>query len=924
MQNPFFKLTALAGVIGAGAMVVLEAQRQLADPGSEDASRFAFLSQVLHQDNAPKVESETTLPPAQTETDPRADVMVSGPTVGDAAKSSKTKTDEGAAVAAGPQPDPFAFLYSDGGDSQETPPALTRAAIADPNVLPADASSDAIDVTTPHDQPASGDLSSPVQLASIDLPAQEEPSPLKKFPSELGSPVLLPPPTPPREDQSTGVTLASADDRSFLPEGSEVASAVYQAINEQFTTESSAEPAMSLLAQLDPSAASRDRTRGPAAEPATTPAPLPDQGEPLDLFGPLPTGNETDAAFAPSNLPATNPGDNTLVLPVTQPESNPLPAQDPFNSDPFTPSAIPGTAPAETTAIPEPAPTSPAPVPRNRGRDVVASEMPAQQPTAEASPPATSPLPEQPFPDLFLPQESATAETPRPTRAVEVPAFPTELAPNSDPFPPITPTAASEDVIPSRQRTDATPRTRGEPDRTVAVPPPADSPFFDPAPSPTADTTIAQPRRTAEPPFPSDPFPTNEPEPILPSNSYEAVPPPISYPSESITLPSPAAPGSSNPLPSFPTPAELGNIGPQPITPTPVPTRSQFPERSSIPVGSTPPERSSIPSNALPSSSVPSSRLPANDPFPTSGNLVGTGTFDASAPSGLQPELQIEKDAPPRAVLNQPLVYNIRVRNVGRSAAHQVIVEDSVPRGSTLKGTIPEAELDPQDRHLIWKLGTVPAGEERLIKVQIIPTEPGEIGSVATVRFVGRIASKTVITAPRIRLQIDGPVETAVGDVPVYRFRLTNTGDGDAANVVIKSTIPNLFQHPSGSDLEYDVGALHAGQTRDIDLALKAVSPGQASHVVTALVDGREQDSTSADVLVLASRLSIERTGPERRFVNRPANYATQVTNQSTQTLRNVTIVERLPQGVELAAVPEHGRYDAVRRTITWTIPQLG
>jgi len=34
--------------------------------------------------------------------------------------------------------------------------------------------------------------------------------------------------------------------------------------------------------------------------------------------------------------------------------------------------------------------------------------------------------------------------------------------------------------------------------------------------------------------------------------------------------------------------------------------------------------------------------------------------------------------------------------------------------------------------------------------------------------------------------------------------------------------------------------------------------------------------------------------------------------------------VERLPQGVELAAVPEHGRYDAVRRTITWTIPQLG
>jgi uncharacterized repeat protein (TIGR01451 family) len=78
------------------------------------------------------------------------------------------------------------------------------------------------------------------------------------------------------------------------------------------------------------------------------------------------------------------------------------------------------------------------------------------------------------------------------------------------------------------------------------------------------------------------------------------------------------------------------------------------------------------------------------------------------------------------------------------------------------------------------------------------------------------------------------------------------------------------------------------------------------------------------DVVVLASRLAIERTGPERRFVGRPATYSTQVSNQSSEPLNNVTVVERLPPGTELAAVPEHGQYDPQQRTITWLIRQLG
>ena len=110
MQNPLFKLTALAGVIGAGAMIVIEAQRHLADGSSEDATRFAMLSATPGDNGAqtvsPPTEKQTTeevtLPPAQSEGGETAAVSVSGPTSTGQPRES-----------AEPDADPFSFLYAD-------------------------------------------------------------------------------------------------------------------------------------------------------------------------------------------------------------------------------------------------------------------------------------------------------------------------------------------------------------------------------------------------------------------------------------------------------------------------------------------------------------------------------------------------------------------------------------------------------------------------------------------------------------------------------------------------------------------------------------------------------------------------------------------------------------------------------------------
>lgn len=314
---------------------------------------------------------------------------------------------------------------------------------------------------------------------------------------------------------------------------------------------------------------------------------------------------------------------------------------------------------------------------------------------------------------------------------------------------------------------------------------------------------------------------------------------------------------------------------------------------------------------------------PATDPNAPRPEFVGDATLDDNAPAGSQqPELTIQKLAPPHATVGDPLVYAIKIKNVGQSTAHDVIVEDRIPRGSNLQGSIPRAE-QLSDKRLIWQLGHMAPGAEETIRIKVVPTEPGEIGSVATVRFVAEVAATTRITTPKLTMDVQGPSEVAVGEPAVFHFRIANVGDGEARNVYIRNLLPEGFEHPGGRDIEYDVGVLKPGETRDVDLAVKAVAEGP--HELRALLNtGATQRAESATAVnVIRSRLLIQRQGPKRRFVGRPADYTTLVTNRSSSPLKGIQVVEQLPVGLELSAIPEGGHFDAQRRTITWQIKEL-
>jgi uncharacterized repeat protein (TIGR01451 family) len=344
----------------------------------------------------------------------------------------------------------------------------------------------------------------------------------------------------------------------------------------------------------------------------------------------------------------------------------------------------------------------------------------------------------------------------------------------------------------------------------------------------------------------------------------------------------------------------------------------------------TPAANSSIPGNrgAIPelgslSADPAATRL---DPAPVRRtpivDLIGDGVpGDPALVGPQQPEVKIEKIAPKEAVIGEPLIYEIKVRNIGQSTAHRVIVEDRIPLGATCQGTIPQAET--ADKRLYWKLGDLRPGEDRDIKIKLTPMQAGSMGSVATVSFAAEVTSTTVITAPDLKVDLQVPPEIVVGEQATFRIQVRNAGQGQAKSVFLRALLPKGLKHPGGTDIEYEIGSLNPGQSKEVELFVAAEAAGAVTPKVILTTNNQEQDARVAQVNVIDTRLKIVRNGPTKRFVGRPATFANSVTNQSNAALRDVLVVESLPADLEPTGKLSNGQWDPQTRTISWRIAQL-
>lgn len=329
--------------------------------------------------------------------------------------------------------------------------------------------------------------------------------------------------------------------------------------------------------------------------------------------------------------------------------------------------------------------------------------------------------------------------------------------------------------------------------------------------------------------------------------------------------------------------------------------------------------------NERPSNTRP---LPATEDEPASRSGRDSGKLGPATTRTvsevMRPQLTIQKKAPESAVVGVSHEYKILVSNEGDSPAFDVIVEDDLGLAAEYISSRPVAEYNQSNGQLSWNFPELAPRETREITVRIKPTGEGTLDGVATVRFKAQVRSATVIKSPKLELELNGPAEVKVGDEVRLEFAIHNRGTGDASDVVLRSVLPPGLRHPEGGDLEYEIETLRAGASEVVDLTVVAAEPGDQIRMSAELTSSGVQVTTShTDVKVIGAQLSVERLGPEKRFVGRTAQFQNIITNETNFEATNAFVIEQVPEGMRFISASNGGAYNPDTRRIRWDIARL-
>jgi uncharacterized repeat protein (TIGR01451 family) len=208
----------------------------------------------------------------------------------------------------------------------------------------------------------------------------------------------------------------------------------------------------------------------------------------------------------------------------------------------------------------------------------------------------------------------------------------------------------------------------------------------------------------------------------------------------------------------------------------------------------------------------------------------------APVPPKSPAQVSVEVAGPASVALGEPLHYELIVRNTGNAPAGRVQVEDPLPLGACLLLADPPAEL--RAGSLIWELGTLEAGAERRLKVDLQHVGIAGIQPPPRVAYTAAAGLQTQITRPAFMVALLGPPTAAAGAPVSFQIQLANDGTAPIRHIVLRDQLPPGLSCPRGYSIEAEVGDLAPGQSRTVRLDATAVQVGRYVNEIVAVADG--------------------------------------------------------------------------------------
>ncbi len=307
---------------------------------------------------------------------------------------------------------------------------------------------------------------------------------------------------------------------------------------------------------------------------------------------------------------------------------------------------------------------------------------------------------------------------------------------------------------------------------------------------------------------------------------------------------------------------------------------------------------------------IPEPVQPTFDPVEElSDNGIQTSVVQA-------PQISIVSKGPKVIRAGEIGEYLITATNSGTTSAEDLFLVTHLPEWVAISATSSDfGEVDQlpsaEGVQLQWLVGVLGAGETATWRVKLAPEKnrPFAMDIKWTIQ-PQTIVNPIDVIQPNIQLSLDGPDVMTYGDTKIIEVRVSNTGNGDAEDVVLKIN--------PGIERGQSIGALPVGASKVVELELTAEQPGFMEIDASVAVAGKQHDEQSLEIQIRRPELKIAVSGPSKKFAGNPVTYRIEIANTGDTVAKDVVVSAVLPVGAQYKNSADE--LLAGKRNLSWKI----
>jgi uncharacterized repeat protein (TIGR01451 family) len=283
-------------------------------------------------------------------------------------------------------------------------------------------------------------------------------------------------------------------------------------------------------------------------------------------------------------------------------------------------------------------------------------------------------------------------------------------------------------------------------------------------------------------------------------------------------------------------------------------------------------------------------------------------------------EVKLEKIVPEFVYLNNEFTYAIEATNTGGAALQNVVITDSIAKNVKVISTDPVAKL--AEGSATWAIGTLNAGEKKVMNVKAVATAPATISGCAAVTYDKSLCAQIKVLEPKVAATVTAPKEVLLcDDIPV-EYTVTNSGNAEICAAKLTATVPAGVKPANAAQkTSFEMAKLAPAKAEKVTMIAKADKPGTYTFGGNLEADGGiKAQANTVTVNVVQCDLKVETSAPDVRYIGREAKVDVKVTNAGNGVSRDTAVVTTAKGGV-LSGASDNGMVAANKAT--WKVGAL-